>query len=176
MKYGLFLGRFQPIHKGHMAVLEEIVADGLTPMLVMGSANISGTDKNPLTWQDRIELLKLIDYTHHVMCVNDYPDDTTWFTTLRGRLKTIGIDKHNSVWYINRKPEDKYNVKYKDVTIIDGHYFDIFEHEGFELKEATFPKKLGLSVSATDIRKNIEEHKHFLDANVYNYIKKHSLL
>ena len=39
MKYGIFLGRFAPWHKGHQYVLDQITNDGLEPIILVGSAN-----------------------------------------------------------------------------------------------------------------------------------------
>ena len=43
---GVFLGRFQPFHIGHMSIVEEILQHHERRVLVIGSAEKSVTDEN----------------------------------------------------------------------------------------------------------------------------------
>ncbi|MHB8352807.1 MAG: nicotinamide-nucleotide adenylyltransferase [Thermoplasmata archaeon] len=56
---GLFLGRFQPFHAGHLAVVAELRR--LRPeeelILAIGSAQISHTPDNPFTGGERMEMV-----------------------------------------------------------------------------------------------------------------------
>ena len=54
----LFIGRFQPLHKGHAHVLEEIFAREHRVFIVIGSAEASFTPTDPFTAGERIEMLQ----------------------------------------------------------------------------------------------------------------------
>jgi nicotinamide-nucleotide adenylyltransferase len=54
---GLFLGRFQPMHLGHLAVLKRIAAEHDEVLVGIGSANVSHTPTNPFTGGERLEMV-----------------------------------------------------------------------------------------------------------------------
>lgn len=51
--YVFFLGRFQPLHNGHLQVIKK--AFELTDNLIMlvGSSNVSRSIRNPFTFEER---------------------------------------------------------------------------------------------------------------------------
>lgn len=57
-KTAVFLGRFQPFHIGHYSIVEKILTEYKRLMLVIGSAEKSGTDENPWTLQEREEIIR----------------------------------------------------------------------------------------------------------------------
>ncbi len=54
---GLYIGRFQPYHLGHQAVLEKIVREVDEIIIVIGSAQESHTLENPFTAGERMEMI-----------------------------------------------------------------------------------------------------------------------
>jgi len=52
----LYIGRFQPLHNGHMSALHEMVKDGRI-IIVIGSAQENWTKKNPFTASERFEMI-----------------------------------------------------------------------------------------------------------------------
>jgi nicotinamide-nucleotide adenylyltransferase len=54
---GLYIGRFQPYHLGHQAVLERIAEDVDEIVIVIGSAQESHTVDNPFTAGERMEMI-----------------------------------------------------------------------------------------------------------------------
>ena len=60
MKKGLILGRFQPFHLGHLNVVQEVMKEGLLPIIGIGSSEEGNTLNNPFTSQERIAMIKLI--------------------------------------------------------------------------------------------------------------------
>lgn len=57
MKRGLYIGRFQPYHLGHKAVLEKIAAEVDEIVIVIGSAQESHSQENPFTGGERVEMI-----------------------------------------------------------------------------------------------------------------------
>jgi nicotinamide-nucleotide adenylyltransferase len=54
---GLYIGRFQPYHLGHQAVLEKIAREMDEIVIVIGSAQESHTLENPFTAGERMEMI-----------------------------------------------------------------------------------------------------------------------
>ncbi|MCS6784746.1 MAG: nicotinamide-nucleotide adenylyltransferase, partial [Candidatus Caldarchaeum sp.] len=57
MRRGLFIGRFQPFHLGHLKVVEHILASQQEVVIGVGSAQYSHTLDNPFTAGERIEII-----------------------------------------------------------------------------------------------------------------------
>lgn len=53
---GLFIGRFQPFHKGHLDAVRRLAAQHDELVMGIGSANVSHTPTNPFTGGERIEM------------------------------------------------------------------------------------------------------------------------
>ena len=58
MTTGLFIGRFQPFHKGHLAAVKFALAKVDQLVIVVGSAQKSHEPKNPFTAGERIRMIK----------------------------------------------------------------------------------------------------------------------
>ena len=54
---GLYIGRFQPYHLGHQAVLEKIAEEMEEIVIVVGSAQESHTSENPFTAGERMDMI-----------------------------------------------------------------------------------------------------------------------
>jgi nicotinamide-nucleotide adenylyltransferase len=54
---GLYIGRFQPYHLGHQAVLEKIAEEMDEIVIVIGSAQESHTSQNPFTAGERMDMI-----------------------------------------------------------------------------------------------------------------------
>jgi nicotinamide-nucleotide adenylyltransferase len=54
---GLYIGRFQPYHLGHQAVIQEIARDVDEIVIVVGSAQVSHTLENPFTAGERLTMI-----------------------------------------------------------------------------------------------------------------------
>ena len=56
--YGVFLGRFQPFHIGHLSIVQKILADYDRLLIVIGSADKARTEENPWTLQEREAIIR----------------------------------------------------------------------------------------------------------------------
>ncbi|MHA1961743.1 MAG: nicotinamide-nucleotide adenylyltransferase [Candidatus Thorarchaeota archaeon] len=54
----IFIGRFQPVHKGHIHTIRQILDKGENLIIAVGSAQYSHTPDNPLTGGERVMLLR----------------------------------------------------------------------------------------------------------------------
>lgn len=57
---GLFLGRFQPYHKGHQSVIEQIVKEVDELIIAVGSAQWSHSLENPFTAGERVMMISRV--------------------------------------------------------------------------------------------------------------------
>lgn len=54
---GLYIGRFQPYHLGHQAVINKISNEVDEIIIVIGSAQFSHTQENPFTAGERLDMI-----------------------------------------------------------------------------------------------------------------------
>lgn len=85
-RFSFIIGRFQPVHRGHEALIDAALWNSDHALVVIGSAQENGTARNPFTAQereqwlrtiygDRIHVLALPDLTNeddHSLCWGDY--------------------------------------------------------------------------------------------------------
>lgn len=58
MSRGLIVGRFQPMHKGHVKIIRQILEREDEVVIGIGSAQENFTLKNPLTAGERVEMIR----------------------------------------------------------------------------------------------------------------------
>lgn len=80
----LIIGRFQPLHRGHIYLIRCALRYASTLVICIGSSNVQNLD-NPFTVQTREELLKraivregLSHSIRHIFSLPDNPDDSVW--------------------------------------------------------------------------------------------------
>lgn len=56
-KLGMYLGRFQPFHNGHKAIVDEMLEECERVLIVIGSAQEKGTVKNPFPAWERAAMI-----------------------------------------------------------------------------------------------------------------------
>lgn len=82
----LFIGRFQPLHIGHLADIKSIIEKGERCIVAIAAANKAGTFQNPLTGDEREHIIKEtlaaetdLDQTQYeVHQLTDIDDDEKW--------------------------------------------------------------------------------------------------
>jgi nicotinamide-nucleotide adenylyltransferase len=79
----LFLGRFQPLHKGHQKVISDIAKDAEYIVIAMGSAQYSHSLENPFTAGERYTMISRtlkaegID-NYHIVTLEDIHRYAVW--------------------------------------------------------------------------------------------------
>ncbi|MCD6496421.1 MAG: nicotinamide-nucleotide adenylyltransferase [Candidatus Aenigmarchaeota archaeon] len=83
MANALVVGRFQPFHNGHMELIEHLSKMYEKVVIVIGSADQSGTIENPFTAKEREEMIRLAltakgikNFT--IGAVRDFHNDRLW--------------------------------------------------------------------------------------------------
>ena len=89
VKRGVFIGRFQPIHNGHIKALSEILKEVDEVIMVIGSAQCSHSFNNPFTAGERITLVKnaldengIDPNRYYLIPVPDTNDNRIWVAHL----------------------------------------------------------------------------------------------
>jgi nicotinamide-nucleotide adenylyltransferase len=57
-KRGLYVGRFQPFHLGHLSAIKEVLKEADELVIVIGSAQYSHTINNPFTAGERLVMVR----------------------------------------------------------------------------------------------------------------------
>jgi len=96
-KYGVFLGRFSPIHKGHQHIIDKILQDGLTPIVIVGSADKlnKNTPYHPL---ERIHMIKLLYPKIQVYALDDADCWDAWYESLVHALHLVVTEDLSEVY------------------------------------------------------------------------------
>jgi nicotinamide-nucleotide adenylyltransferase len=142
-KRGLFVGRFQPFHKGHLQAVKEILNEVDELIVVVGSAQYSHRVDNPFTTGERIMMI-------------------------RKALEEEKVDLKR-IWIV---PVPDVHIHMVWVSVVEGYTprFDVvysnepltrrlFIEAGYEVKPIPFHKRE--IYSATEIRKRMLSGKNW---------------
>ena len=99
--YGVFIGRFQPLHLGHEAVIRGALERVETLIVVVGSSHMASTPKNPFTFADREAMFTRV--FHHELATGrlilvplyDYEHDHDWEKNLRHSIEQTILEHAN---------------------------------------------------------------------------------
>lgn len=108
MKYteyvrGLYIGRFQPFHKGHMQTIQHILEEVDELIIGIAAAQFSHTLRNPLTAGERLEIIRAalleakVDMNRiWLLATQDIQDNALWLTHLKRLLPNFDIFYSNN--------------------------------------------------------------------------------
>lgn len=161
-KYLIFIGRFQPVHSGHIKVMLEALNQAERLIIICGSAHKPRTIKNPWSITERWEMIQVALSEHlskedlqRVMFSYSYDqwyNDNAWIVEIQKTVKTltnlckdsdigiIGFHKDDSSYYLDLFPQWKL-IKFKageniiSSTNIRNDYFAYEKGIGIEYKD-----------------------------------------
>lgn len=115
MKRGLFIGRFQPFHLGHLQDIKNALKEVDELVIGVGSSNEEHTKENPFTVRERIEMIDLVlpnnnisSYT--VYPIQDFHDDKKWVENIESLVPKFDVVYTGNKW-TERCFKGKYKVK-----------------------------------------------------------------
>lgn len=116
----VLIGRFQPFHNGHAALLAHALKLAPRVVVVLGSARAARNAKNPFTWEERAAMIACaLGEGDHArvgfLPVRDYYDDRRWCAAVEQavqaqcrdgerRIALLGFHKDASSHYLERFP------------------------------------------------------------------------
>lgn len=89
--HALFIGRFQPPHKGHQKIIKQILQKYSHLKIAIGSSNQKRNQKNPLSAKERLFLLKKIIPKSKKITFAFIPDNSSnkkWVAYVKKRFST----------------------------------------------------------------------------------------
>ncbi len=100
-KFGIFVGRFCPVHTGHEAVINNMLGEcgADNCLLVLGSANAPMSLRNLFSYEERRSFLKIIYPQIKVIGIPDYSTDAEWMLALDDIISIGGISKDKTVFF-----------------------------------------------------------------------------
>jgi bifunctional NMN adenylyltransferase/nudix hydrolase len=125
-QFSVFIGRFQPFHKGHLFNIQEALSISNKLILVIGSANRARTIKNPFTFDERKTMIYSdlknngIDISKVIIepVVDYFYEETAWeddvkkavslHSCLGDKVAIVGHDKDSSSYYLKSFPSWDY--------------------------------------------------------------------
>ena len=115
----LFIGRFQPFHKGHLRVVQEASKKYDEVIIGIGSSQYSDTSDNPFTFEERIRMIEdtliaedIGNYT--IFAVPDINDDHRWVE----HVETL-VPKFDVVYTGNQKTDRLFRQKHYVVKRVE---------------------------------------------------------
>jgi nicotinamide-nucleotide adenylyltransferase len=143
---GLFIGRFQPFHKGHLATVKFALGRVDQLVIVVGSAQRSHEPRNPFTAGERIRMIK------ESLDADDEADVRRILI-----IPVPDIDVH-SLW---THQVDMLVPKYDVVFANDLFTLMLFREQGVKAIEA--PLYMRDEMAATEIRRRMATEKNWED-------------
>ncbi len=130
---GLLPGRFQPLHRGHIAAIRWSLKRCKKLIVMVGSAEESRTRENLFTAKERMQMLKrslppLLLSRCKIIPLRDIPDDSKWVSHLRAHLPKFDI-----VFSANRLVQKL--VHGKNIPLLMPPYLKRAELEGTKIRK-----------------------------------------
>ena len=101
--FGVFIGRFQPLHIGHEHVIRAALEQVKHLIVLVGSANVARNPRNPFTFDERAAMLRsafrheLAEERLIIAPLDDHLySDTAWVTEVQRSVNAIVLDTGNS--------------------------------------------------------------------------------
>ena len=106
--FGVFIGRFQPLHLGHEHTIRHALDRVERLIVLVGSANLARNPRNPFSYDERVAMLRAA-FRHElaegrliVAPLDDHPySDTAWVAEVQRRVNALVLDAGNGHGFRN---------------------------------------------------------------------------
>lgn len=185
-KVGVFIGRFQPLHAGHLSTIERAITEVDELVIVIGSARTARNLRNPFTADERRAMIESAlpkDLLSRVRFefVRDYFYNTAaWVAEVRDKATSGMIFKISSV---DPVPVTLYGIS-KDATSAYLNWFPDWSADRMRAGDQSATAS-GEVLNATDLRESFlrdsgalstEQAKRQLPGAIADWLKKFSAL
>jgi nicotinamide-nucleotide adenylyltransferase len=132
MTRGFYIGRFQPYHQGHHAMVERIADDVDELVLGIGSADQSHTARNPFTAGERVEMVTKataeMDLITYAVPIEDLNRNAVWVSHVQSMSPRFDVAYSNNPLVVRLFGEAGVDVRQSPM-------FRREEFEGAEVRE-----------------------------------------
>ena len=116
MKRGLFVGRFQPFHLGHLEDIEDALKEVDELIIGIGSSNEESTKENPFSAEERIEMIDTVLQKYgikkyRIFKIPDFHDDNKWVEHIEKNIPKFDRVYTGNEWTERCFRAKKYEVK-----------------------------------------------------------------
>jgi nicotinamide-nucleotide adenylyltransferase len=140
---GILIGRMQPVHNGHMQVINKILEEVDEIIIGIGSAQLSHELKNPFTAGERILMMSQALAESNI-------DPKRYY------IIPMEDINYNALWVSHVKMmTPPFSVLYSGNSLVK----QLFKEEGFKVKQPPLYDRLHLS--GTEIRRRILEDENW---------------
>ena len=170
---GVYIGRFQPMHFGHVSVIKEALLSNKYKHIIfmIGSADKSNTPKNPFTYAERKQLIsnifqniifenKIENVKLSIFSVCDLIyDNNKWINAIQKNVSEVtssddeiyllGADKDESTSYLKYFPQ--YKSDFTDLFLTKKE-----EHKNRVYLDATDIRNVFIDKKYTQFNKNVD--------------------
>ena len=120
---GLMIGRFQPFHRGHLNLVQQILCECNELVIAIGSSQFNYTFSNPFTAGERIHMI------HEALIEENVSLDKVY-------IIPISNSENNSIWLQHLKSMvPKFNVLYTGNAFVKGL---VISDENVQIKNPDF--------------------------------------
>ena len=92
MNVGILVGRFQPLHKGHVKAIEFARNNSEKLFVIVGSAEKSNQKRNPFSFEERKKMIDLalkerkLQDNISIVPINDAKNHTEWIESIKSTI------------------------------------------------------------------------------------------
>lgn len=136
-KVALFIGRFQPFHKGHLYSLKKCFEIAEKVIVGVGSSQESGTENNPWDYQTRKMMVESVlrGVSSQVVAIPDTPEDEEWVEYVKSKvIKSLKL-KDREVVVVSNNDWVMRLMKGAGYAIYETGLFNRDELEGVKIRE-----------------------------------------
>lgn len=183
MKIAVYVGSFNPVHKGHIKVVKKILKEYVDKVIIVPT--MSYWNKNNLiSISDRINMLKLYEtkdividtknnnyeFTYQVLrnIQKEYKNDKIYLVIGDDLLKDF--DKWKNIFEIL-----KYNIIVIKRNKIDESIYKKYEKYNFIVTNKISSKEISSTIVRNMIVNGNKDVLKYIDLKVYDYIKRNNL-
>jgi nicotinamide mononucleotide adenylyltransferase len=147
-KFAVYCGRFNPIHVGHEAVINDMVKKygEINCLIVVGSSNADFSLRHFFNYQERRNFIKKLYPKIKIVGLPDFPTDEEWLVALDDLITALGINPREAIYFGGCKEDIVFFAKDKRHCQIMNRF------------DGTTPK-----ISATEIRDCLIYHRSLKD-------------
>jgi len=172
--YILYIGRFEPPHRAHVEIIKQALTQSQHVIVLIGSAYQPRTIKNPLTWQERENMIRSSvtpKEDNRLICLplqDKTYNDAAWTEQVQslvskqtentGRIAITGHSKDKTSYYLNMFPQ----WDFIEVQKIDELHSTEIRQQMFELEQ----------VDKNNVSEGVYDYlKAFMNSNAFSILK-----